>query len=493
MVIFLLALISVSGIMIVNQIGNQLKFTTNRYDDMQAKYISEAGIERTIKEACNQLSNKIKSQASSIENVYYNENINLYKSSNIDNMKNELSNVKKSLNSISDKINTVDLNNINSKIDSIETADLMIDKIDIIRSDILNIAIKYNQYEEIEGKIHLAIQYLYNALNFAHIEKNKDVEPVPLKNSNSNNGEDAKYNGDGIHDLAHDRDDGSFKFGNTFDNICKNINTVAYTYIGKIRYNILNGDKEVEQIHQEGIDIYNDFEVKMRGLIQGYYGIFYSKNYEDLSSSIIVDQLKLINSSIEQKINEINKIQLDLNKLYLNNININNANSLKIAIDDVLKAYDDIKNDLRWLQKKLGLSPLNSDSSPVPNPDQKPEQKPDSDENLKLKLENYNKEFTEFQNNNRSYKYEISYKEGQSILEKIEKDIVIQKDTDNNFINIEDIEVNIISSAYKKNTLGIYSSIPVYKIESKVIFKIDIQDNLKVKYEIKSYEKMPLK
>ena len=133
MVIFLLALISVSGIMIVNQIGNQLKFTTNRYDDMQAKYISEAGIERTIKEACNQLSNKIKSQASSIENVYYNENINLYKSSNIDNMKNELSNVKKSLNSISDKINTVDLNNINSKIDSIETADSMIDKIDIIR------------------------------------------------------------------------------------------------------------------------------------------------------------------------------------------------------------------------------------------------------------------------------------------------------------------------------------------------------------------------
>ena len=218
-----------------------------------------------------------------------------------------------------------------------------------------------------------------------------------------------------------------------------------------------------------------------------------NEEYENLSSSIIVEQLKLINASIEKKINEINKIQLDLNKLYLNNININNSNSLKIAIDDVLESYDHIKNDLRWLQKKLGLSPLNSDSSPVPNPDQKPEQKPDSDENLKLKLENYNKEFTEFQNNNRSYKYEISYKEGQSILEKIEKDIVIQKDTDNNFINIEDIEVNIISSAYKKNTLGIYSSIPVYKIESKVIFKIDIQDNLKVKYEIKSYEKMPLK
>lgn len=489
MVIFLLALISVSGIMIVNQIGNQLKFTTNRYDDMQAKYISEAGIERTIKETCNQLSNKIKSQVSSIENVYYNENINLYKSSNIDNMKNELSNVKKSLNSISDKINTVDLNNINSKIDSIETADSMIEKIDIIRNDILNIAIKSNQYEEIEGKINLAIEYLYKALNFAHIEKNKDVEPVPLKNSSSNNRDDAVYNGAEINELTNGNTN---KFGNSFNNIATNITNVTNDF-NKIRGEISWTNKEAEKIHNEASNIHSNFQNNLRKLMDRYYGILDNEEYENLSSSIIVEQLKLINASIEKKINEINKIQLDLNKLYLNNININNSNSLKIAIDDVLESYDHIKNDLRWLQKKLGLSPLNSDSSPVPNPDQKPEQKPDSDENLKLKLENYNKEFTEFQNNNRSYKYEISYKEGQSILEKIEKDIVIQKDTDNNFINIEDIEVNIISSAYKKNTLGIYSSIPVYKIESKVIFKIDIQDNLKVKYEIKSYEKMPLK
>lgn len=489
MVIFLLTLISALGIIIVNQLGNQLKSTTNRYDDMQAKYISEAGIERTIQEACNQLSNNIKSQASSIENVYYNEKIDLYKSSNVDNMKNELSNVKKYLNSISN----IDLNNINSKIDSIETADSMISNIDIVRDDILNIVIESNKYEKIEDKIYLAIEYLYKALNFAHIEKNKDVEPVPLKDSNSNNGADANYNGDEIHALAHNRSDGSFKFGNTFDNICKNINAATYTQLGKIRYNILNGDKEVEIIHQEGIDIYNDSEGEMRRLIQGYYGIFYSKNYEDLSSPIIVNQLNEINALIEQIINEINKVQLDLNKLYLNNID--KGSSLKMAIGDALKAYDNIKNDLRWLQKKLGLSDLNSDSSPAPDLDPEPEQKPDSDKNedstLKLQLENYNKEFDEFQNNNRRYKYEISYKEGQSTLERIEKNIIIKKDIDNSIIKIDDIEVDIISNAYKKNTLGIYNL--VYKIESKVIFKIDIQDNFKVKYEIKSYEKVPLK
>ena len=74
---------------------------------------------------------------------------------------------------------------------------------------------------------------------------------------------------------------------------------------------------------------------------------------------------------------------------------------------------------------------------------------------------------------------------------KIQKDIIIKKDINNNIIKIEDIEIDIISNAYKKNTLGIYNL--VYKIESKVIFKIDIQDNFKVKYEIKSYEKVPLK
>lgn len=490
MVIFLLTLISVIGIMIINQLGNQLKSTTNRYDDMQAKYISEAGIERTIKEACNQLNKIIKSQENSIESVYYNEKIDLYKSSNVDNMKNELSNVKKYLNSISDKVNIEYLNNINLKIDYIETSDSMINNIDIIRNDILNLAIESNKYEEIQDKIYLAIDHLYKALNFAYIEKNKYVEKVPLKDSSSNNRDDAVYNGAEIKELVNGD---SNKFGNSFNKIVGKLGEVTNTLFNQIRSVISWENKEAEKIHDEGKNIYSDFQGDIRKLMDGYYGILYNGNYENLSSLVIVDQLEKINISIEQKINEINKVQLELNKLYLNNVD--KDISLKIAIDEVLKAYDNIKNDLRWLQKKLGLSALNSDSSPDPDPDPKPEQTPDSDKNenytLKLQLENYNKEFDEFQNNNRSYKYEILYKEGQSILEKIKKDIIIKKDTNNNIIKIEDIEVDIISNAYKKNTLSIYNL--VYKIESKVIFKIDIQDNFKVKYEIKTYEKVPLK
>ena len=490
MVIFLLTLISVIGIMIINQLGNQLKSTTNRYDDMQAKYISEAGIERTIKEACNQLNKIIKSQENSIENFYYNVNNSLSRSSNINNMQSELYHVKNCLNAISDKINIGDLSNINRKIDSIETADSMINNIDSIRDNILNLVIESNKYEEIKDKIYLAIEHLYKALNFAYIEKNKDVEPVPLKDSSSNNRNDAVYNGAEIRELVNGD---SNKFGNSFNKIVGKLGEVTNTLFNQIRSVISWGNKEAEKIHDEGKKIYIDFEDNIRILMNGYYGILYNGNYENLSSSIIVAQLEKINISIEQKINEINKVQLELNKLYLNNVD--KDISLKIAIDEVLKAYDNIKNDLRWLQKKLGLSALNSDSSPDPDPDPKPEQTPDSDKNenytLKLQLENYNKEFDEFQNNNRSYKYEILYKEGQSILEKIKKDIIIKKDINNNIIKIEDIEVDIISNAYKKNTLSIYNL--VYKIESKVIFKIDIQDNFKVKYEIKTYEKVPLK
>ena len=400
MVILLLALISVSVVMIVNQLGNQLKSTMNRYDDMQAKYISEAGIERTIQEACNQLNNNIKSQASSIENVYYNVNSNLSKSSNINNMQSELYNVKKYLNSISDKIDITDLDNINLKIDSIETADSMINNIYNIRDDILNITIKSNKYNEIEYIIHLAIEHLYKALNFAHIEKNKDVEPVPLKDSSSNNRNDAVYNGSEINELVNGN---SNKFGNSFNKIVGKLGEVTNTLFNQIRSVISWENKEAEKIHEEGKNIYSDFEDNIRILMNGYYGILYNGNYENLSSSIIVDQLDKINTSIEQKINEINKVQLELNKLYLNNRD--KGISLKIAIDEVLKSYDNIKNDLRWLQKKLGLSALNSDSSPAPDPDQKPDQTPDSDKNesytLKLQLENYSKEFDEFQNNNR--------------------------------------------------------------------------------------------
>ena len=101
MVIFLLTLFSIISIMVANHLGNQIKSTTNRYDDIQAKYISEAGIERTIKEVCYKLSNTENFQEKNIQNVYLNQDNYIYKNSNIDNIQNELLKVKNNLNSIS--------------------------------------------------------------------------------------------------------------------------------------------------------------------------------------------------------------------------------------------------------------------------------------------------------------------------------------------------------------------------------------------------------
>lgn len=497
MVIFLLTLFSIISIMVANHLGNQIKSTTNRYDDIQAKYISEAGIERTIKEVCYKLSNTENFQEKNIQNVYLNQDNYIYKNSNIDNIQNELLKVKNNLNSISQKIDTQYLNSLNSKIDSIKNSSSIMEDIDSIRNDILSIAINSNNYKEIENTIYSCIEHIYKATDFYYIEKNKDIEAVPLKNSNY--WEDVLYNNQELDALINQT-----KFGNGFDNIAIKLKNIVY--IDKI-INIFSwNNEEALDIRNYGEkEIFSNIQNETRALLNYYHGIFDTsteqhKYYENLSSPIVVTQLNKINSSIEEIINNINKVQSDLNKLYLNNID--KGNYLKTAIDISLNDYNDIKNDLRWLQKKLSLSPLNSDSSKEPGSDESSDsnQNPDSGGNSNsnqnkeyiINLENYNEEFKDFQNTNRIYKYEIGYIEKigdkEQILEKIDKDIIIQKDNNDNIINIEDIELEVISNAYKKNVLSIYNL--EYTIKSEIIFKIDVHDDFKVEYEIKSYERI---
>ena len=106
--IFLLALFTTISIMVVNQLGNQMKSITNRHDDIQIKYTAEAGIERTIREVCDEISNKLSDESSSTKNIqenniqkaYLNKENYAYKSSSISNIQNELSSIKDNLNPI---------------------------------------------------------------------------------------------------------------------------------------------------------------------------------------------------------------------------------------------------------------------------------------------------------------------------------------------------------------------------------------------------------
>lgn len=500
MVIFLLALFTTISIMVVNQLGNQMKSITNRHDDIQIKYTAEAGIERTIREVCDEISNKLSDESSSTKNIqenniqkaYLNKENYAYKSSSISNIQNELSSIKDNLNSISEKINTQDLNNIKSKIDSIrfsdsiiEDIDSIIEDIDSIRNDILNIAINSNNYKEIESTIYSCIEHIYKATDFAYIEKNKYVDPVYLKDSNY--WEDSVYNNSELINLIE-----GTKFGNGFRNIANKLGQIVY--IDKIIDKTSWSCKEATDIRSYGEKIYTKFQSgkpednSTLKFLNEYAKIFSDKNYENLSSPNIVSQLKKINSSIEDVINDINKVQSDLNKLYLNNTNID---SLKTVIDDALKSYDNIKNEIRWLQKKLDLSPLNSDSNKEPdsegntgtggssgsngNTESDGNSSSNKTEKITINLKEYTKEF-EVQNS--TYKYEIQYVDKKD-------EITVEKDENNNILNVkDDLVLEIISNAYKEN------DDLVYKIKSKIIFKIDVNNGVNVEYDIESYERI---
>ena len=492
MVIFLLTLFTTISIMVVNQLGNQIKSTTNRHDDIQAKYTAEAGIERTIKEVCDEINKKLSStesvQQNNIQKAYLNQENYAYKSSNIDNIQKELSNIKDNLNSISSKINTQDLNNINSKIDSIRFSDSMIDDIDSIRNDILNIAKNSNNYNEIENTIYSCMEHIYKATDLAYIEKNKNVEPVPLKevplDNNQKPWEVRNNNAEEIRQIIE-----GTKFGNNCRNIASKLNHLYNNEIKNIA-DLENWQNESDKLFEDGLKIYEDFNKdesdKTIQLIYGYREILYNEN---LSSEKIIKKLNEINSSIEGIITKINKLQSDLNKFYLNNIDKYQGDSLKKAVDNTLKGYDNIKNEIRWLQKKLDLTPLNSGSSGNTGTGGNSGSNGESgaggssgSNTITINLNEYTKVFEDFQNTNRKYKYEIQYvgiKANEDGI--VEKDIIVNKDEDNNILNVENLVLEIISNAYKEN------DDLVYKIKSKIIFKIDVNNGVNVEYDIESY------
>lgn len=107
---------------------------------------------------------------------------------------------------------------------------------------------------------------------------------------------------------------------------------------------------------------------------------------------------------------------------------------------------------------------------------------------IKLVLENYTNTFN---NSNSTYQYEVEYEdEDSNTLKQIEKDIKIYKEN-NKLTKVDDIEVCIISNTYKKTSIG--ASKLKYRIKSRVIFSVNVEDDLKVEYELKSYDRIPLK
>lgn len=457
-VILLVALVSMLGITSINQISNQVKSTTNRNEYIQGKYIAESGIERTIKEACIKL-NKSIDEAININEYSNNSYIATYQESNIYNMKEELLKAKQQLEYISDKVanDTIDL--INNKINSIASSDMMISNIDSIINDELNLMDQSFIINDIKNNIYLSIGYLYKALEFAHLEKNKNVQPIELRDSIY--WEDVNYNQATLNGFIN---------GGEISNLLLNSNNAYNSKLGSIAGK-LSWNTQASNLHKWGNDIKDgiDGEFGIKKSIWSYHDLLTNNM---LSSQKVKLKLIEINNSIDDLIQSIIELQIEIIKLAVEYPNV------KSECQDVIKLYDTIKDELIWVKKKLGLNASNSNSGDNEN-----------STNNKVVLESYNNIFKNYSDSNKEYKYEIEYKNSNSeIVKQIEREVVINKDSNGNITSINEIEIDIISNAYKKN--NIVNKKLVYRIKSKVIFKIDIQENFKVKYHIESYEKI---
>lgn len=441
--IILVALISIFAVLVSNQLSNQIRSTTKTYNDMQGKYIAEAGIERVLQEASNQLNTKI-DQAYNSPNTRI-STTRLSKSSQvIDNMKKELNNLKNQLSNIS---NIAGISSIINKINSISTADELLNSVDSIRNYMLTILSNGNRNSRssnIQSNIAKSVEYLHNAQHYAQVYKNKGVESLLLRNSNY--WEDVNYNQRVIN---------TFINSNEVQGIITNTSTCC-AYLG--------WNYQSQNIHNKAWQI-ND-------MIWRYHDLFTNGNSNPLESQSVKNQLENINKAIDSIIDDINKIQIDMVNWYIN------GDYSKSNLENTFSLFDSIKYDYLYVKKKLGLAiEDNVELPPVRG-----------DNDITLVLDNYTNNISTEKN---KYRYEIEYQdESGNITKQITKPINITRDVNHNILSISDIEVDIVSSSYKINS---QNNKIQYKMKTTVVFKMYKNNNFNVEYEIKSYGALPIK
>ena len=127
-VILALSLTSALAIFVSNQIIKQIKSTTNRANEIQLQYTSEAGIERVIEE----LDSKLKSSTTK-NSVSLNTTRNR-EASNLDLIRQEVNGIKQI-----DNVDTSELETAIADIDYTANIDSIILKLSNVRTELLNI------------------------------------------------------------------------------------------------------------------------------------------------------------------------------------------------------------------------------------------------------------------------------------------------------------------------------------------------------------------
>ena len=208
----------------------------------------------------------------------------------------------------------------------------------------------------------------------------------------------------------------------------------------------------------------------MNGIYAPIFGVYNpDKDTQERILKKAEEKLKELEVIIDTIITSARGSREEVYKVYTyymanNYIKIDKEYEFKILIDEILKMYDSIEDQLRWFKKKINLFGSNDDSTDSPdtelpddsnddstnNPDTEIPGEDDSDIDYII-LEVYKDEFEVM---NSIYEYEVKYEKDGEIVDEIR----IPK-------NIQEYNLNIVSTATNNNK--------TYKIRATIILNLE--------------------
>lgn len=468
-VLILLMIVSTLAIFISTQISRQIKSTSKRTNEIQLQYTSEAGIDRAIEEILSEINNlKVgKSYTKKLKSTDLNY-INL-----IQQQVNKLTEIN--------GVDTSDLNRAISNINYNDTIESIISDLNDVRTELLNI-VKENpsKRKEIKDTIDDNIGKICTAIDYANVEKNKNVSAIEFYGGTTPRG--FMDYGEALNNVIGNNKDA---YGNTYDDIVRYMAS-AWTKVNNIneagqKNNMHTDLEETKNLVSLAQNIHSISNSNLKGKLSQYSSKFnvWDPN-EELQQKILKEaeeSLKEIEGIIDDYISYIRTIRKEIYSSYtycMGNYTLYAEDDLKQHTDDALKMYDSIEDQLMWFKKKIGLfSSSNDDDSNGNESDDNNDDIPEDDNTTIINpsdiiLSKYDGTFNVMNSN---YKYVVKYEnENGELVDEVTLPIKSQ--------NLKVIKLILVSIATNGNNS--------YKTRVNIEFNIDGV----IEYTVNSYERI---
>ena len=469
-VILALTLVSALAMFVSSQVINQIKSTSKRTNEIQLQYTSEAGIERTIEELISKVNNNKSTYSVSLSNLRTSQ------LSYLDLMKQEIEGIIDI-----DLVDTYELEEAINDINYTSDIDSIILKLSDVRTELLNI-IKDNTSErsKIKDTVDFNISKVCKAIDYANAEKNKNVEPIEFIDMSDPDGfQKYKINLDYI--IGNNKD----AYGNTLVLMWNYIDSIISKTKDLHRFtknNNNNNDSEAKDIDklvklsENMVSIVQGLHSEMNGIYAPIFGVYNpDKDTQERILKKAEEKLKELEVIIDTIITSARGSREEVYKVYTyymanNYIKIDKEYEFKILIDEILKMYDSIEDQLRWFKKKINLFGSNDDSIDRPDteiPDDNNSNNPNIDVD-DIKLIGYTDEFEVM---NSIYTYEVKYEiEDGTLVDEIILPIKTQ--------NLKKYDLNIVSIATNNKKTYKTKATIVLNLENGIQYSIDEYEHI---------------